>query len=122
MRVDGDGAESCKLLARQKMVPFKAILVKFEMNRSRRRRLTSKDWVNLTEVQRTALAERSHGIEGAGIEIQDKGLGTVTRECTVGNLSANLDQGRTAEISGKRKREEYDVGSRFPVKGAARDL
>src|SRR2546423_13966580 len=101
MIVEGDGAESRNLLAGRKTFPLKPILVKFQMNRPRRRRHTSKDWVNLTEVQRTALAERIRGIESAGVKIQNKALGIVTRECTVGNLSANLDQGCAAEISGK---------------------
>jgi len=80
MSVDGDGPKGSNLFTRQEAVALKAVLVECEMNRSRWRRSAAKDWVDRTEVQGAALAEKIVPSDGAGVKIQNQIAGVVARE------------------------------------------
>src|SRR6478672_4793270 len=97
MAVDGDWAHSRSLGLHQPAL-LQVILLKTQMNRSRRQRPAHKTETRLREVQSAAFYRRHSGIECAGIKVKRKIFRVVAGECAVGDWSNDLNQRKRGQI------------------------
>ena len=107
MAVDGDWTHS-RSLGLHQVALLEVILLKTQMNRSRRQRPAHKTEIRLREVQRAAFYRRHGGIKRAGIKVKQEIFRVIAGECAVGDRSKDLNQrqGGQIGIKGSRKKEE----------------
>jgi len=92
------------------MALLEVILLKTQMNRSRRQRPAHKAETRLREVQSAAFYRRHGGIKRAGIKVKRKIFRVIAGERAVGDRSNNLNQRKRGQIGIKGGRNKEQVG------------
>jgi len=89
------------------MALLEVILLKTQMNRSRRQRPAHKTETRLREVQRAAFYRRHGVIKRAGVKVKRKIFRVIAGECAVRDRSNDLNQRKGGQIGikGRRKKE-----------------
>lgn len=109
MAADGDWAHN-RSLGLQQVILLEVILLKIQLDRSRRQRAAHKTRYWLREVQRAAFYCRYRGIERAWIETKCQIFRVVAGESAVGDRSNDFNYRQDGQIGIKGRRKEKQIG------------